>query len=486
MKQALTLILFFLVCSTLTHGQKGLGLSGKVFSDPGTIPIAGKKVFIVIDQSAAPYVTNLNRELITQPDGSFSLYIPNIPDTIIPLEIMVYTFDCGYHRKGFLVTFNENDVFASDININICNISTPLIHNPIIALAPDINCPTYTLLETNDSLSKKYLIEDFQWKLNGNVVHSGGIFDTLLTEENNNLELSRVFTDSLTGFFYDSVSFNKNLVFPDTMFHIFGGNVMFDNYPTTTGTAILLANAGNNYFATDTMQYQQYGYFYFNHIPRCRYSVKITESDQGLSEPMIPTYLGNEAHWTSATFLSVADDVFSGNINLIEGESMSGSGQINGQVAMYPSDGYDVILYNLAMEPLNYVSADNNGYFSFSGLSFGSYILYSEKFSCMSLLGYATISATNPFADVVLSNATALADANAQEITIFPNPASDHINFDIDLESPVRIVSADGSFVKEGFALNGQLFVGDLPSGMYFLQIRSEELNFTTKLMIVH
>jgi hypothetical protein len=170
-------------------GQKGVGLSGKVVTDPGSFPIAGKKVFIVFDASAAPYVTNLNRELVTQPDGSYSIYEPNIPDTIIPLNVMVYTFDCEYHRKGFLVTYNENDVFAGDVNISICNSTTPPLQSPIIASATDNNCPTYTLLQANDSLNKKYLTENYQWKLNGAVISTESEFPILLNEENNNLML---------------------------------------------------------------------------------------------------------------------------------------------------------------------------------------------------------------------------------------------------------------------------------------------------------
>ncbi len=484
--KALLILFTLLAITTYSFGQKGVGFSGKIVSDPGMFPIAGKKVFVVIDASAAPYVTNLNRELITQPDGSYSLYISNIPDTIIPLDIMVYTFDCEYHRKGFLVTFNENDVFANDININICNMSPMPIHNPVAYSAPDNSCPTYQLLEANDSLSKKYLIEDFEWKVNGSIVSSGSSCTSFFVEENNEVELSRIFTDSLTGFVYDTVSFSKNLVFPDTMFHIFGGNVMFDDYPTTAGTAILLANAGSNYFAADTMQYQQYGYFYFNHIPRCRYSVKITESDQGLSGPMIPTYMGDEAHWTSATFISVANDVFSGNVHLIEGESTTGNGQITGQVAMSPSDGYDIILHTSTMTPVDYVSADIYGNFGFDDLPYGSYILFSEKFGCLSLLGYATLSSTNPNANVVLSTATALTEAEETEIAIFPNPASDYIHFGADIDNLVKIVSTDGILVKEVLATNGQLFVGNLPSGMYFLQVTSNNQTSTIKLMIVH
>jgi hypothetical protein len=260
---------------------------------------------------------------------------------------------------------------------------------------------------------------------------------------------------------------------------------MFDNYPTVTGTAILLANAGNNYFTTDTMDYQQYGYFYFNHIPQCRYSVKVTESDPGLSEPMIPTYLGNVAHWTSATFQQISADVFSGNINLIEGETLSGTGQITGQIAMTPSDGYDVILYSSAMEPISFVSANNNGDFQFDGLPFGSYILFSEKFGFLSLLGYATLSAGNPFANIMLTSTTGLADNQNAEITIFPNPTSDFINFGFNLNNLVKVISTNGSLVKEEIPANGQLFVGDLPEGMYFLQINNEETISTIKFMIV-
>ncbi|HPB03190.1 MAG TPA: hypothetical protein PLZ67_09570, partial [Bacteroidales bacterium] len=112
--------LLFVLFSGFVSAQKGIGIEGRIFSAENNAPVPGQKVFVVFESSAQPYVQNLHNELITSSNGSFSLSAPNIPNAIIPLDVMVYTYDCDFQRKGYLLTFNYNNVIGEDVNISVC------------------------------------------------------------------------------------------------------------------------------------------------------------------------------------------------------------------------------------------------------------------------------------------------------------------------------------------------------------------------------
>lgn len=478
------LFIFSLIFSLSVTAQKWIGIEGRILSSDNGMPVPDQKVFVVFDQSAQPYVQNLNNQLITASDGSFHLYAPDIPSTIIPLQAMIYTYDCDFQRKGYLLTFNQNDIFAEDIDIPICMGPIHMPQQPLMVSPPDNSCPTFARIHVNDSLKRKYLLEDYSWTLNSAPQGNNETIDVFFSIQHNELQAVQTFTDSITGFVVDSLQLNRIFDMPPSDLHILGGNVLLNGGNTETGTAVLLGKSNNNYFVVDTVDYLQYGYYYFTALPQCNYTIRIIEADWNMAGSSIPTYLGSALHWESASYITLTDDYFSGNITLTPKQSGLGSGEINGAINAVEPEGFDVILYSDNMSPFAFCPCSSNGDFHFGELPYGNYYLYTEKFGISSLIGYASLTQSGPSAYVTFDAATQIEEPESNTFNIYPNPASDKIRVNQAFKNEIRIYSTDGKLVLSAFSQDGMLDVSGLEEGLYFLRTVSDEKPVTISLII--
>lgn len=469
MKIILSLIFTLAVFFTVS-AQKGIGLEGRIFSTENYSPVAGQQVFIVFESSAQPYVQNLNNIVHTAADGTFSFNAPNIPSSIIPLDVLVYTYDCDFQRKGYLLTYNQNNVWGDDIDISICMGPINMPAHPLQMAPFDNSCPAYFKAQVNDSLKRNYLLESYQWVKNDMQVGNDQTYEALMLDPTSNIKVTQIFTDSITGFVFDSIQINKTMNLPLSDFHIFGGTVFSGSYPTTTGEAVLLGRSNNNYFSIDTCHYSQYGYFYFPSVPRCNYTVRITEADNIMTNAAIPTYLGSEIRWETAEFISPSDDYFNANITLTGQLPNSGICDISGYVNTTDPAGYDVLLYTDNMTPFSFRHCGSDGYFHFTGIPYGNYVVFSEKFGVASVSQSVSLSMSNPSAYVSLNTITQIEEQETPVFSVFPNPAEDFIQLTAMPDGEIRILTVDGKEVLTVYSTNGMVDVRQLSAGMYFMQ----------------
>jgi hypothetical protein len=87
------------------------------------------------------------------------------------------------------------------------------------------------------------------------------------------------------------------------------------------------------------------------------------------------------------------------------------------------------------------------------------------------------------------------AAANLRNLNIFPNPANTQLTIEIEMEKPVdinySICNVLGSLVyenNEGITKNGKYTINteNIPSGIYFIQIKEGEESFNRKVIIIH
>lgn len=464
------LLLLFVLFSGFVSAQKGIGLEGRIFSAENNAPVPGQKVFVVFESSAQPYVQNLHNELITSSNGSFSLSAPNIPNAIIPLDVMVYTYDCDFQRKGYLLTFNYNNVIGEDVNISVCTGSIQLPADMMVSQPADNTCPSFARIYASDSLKRSYLHESYQWTINDIYQGSGNSIDAFFTNEQNIVKLTQTFTDSITGFVVDSIQLHENFDIPAAASYILGGNVLLDGNNTTYGTAVLLGRSNNDYFIIDTASYQQYGYYYFTALPRCNYSVRIIESDGNLHSNSVPTYLGSVLQWETASYLNLTSDDYCANITLPAQQTGTGIGEISGIINSDDPSGYDALLYSNNMTPYSFRHCGTDGYFSFSGIPFGSFILVSEKYGVSSISQSITLSASNPSAFITFSPTTQMNEQEAIVFSVFPNPADDYIILSNKPESEIHIYTIEGKEIMMVPSMDKTIDIRQLRAGMYFLQ----------------
>jgi len=475
------IIVFFLALSGFS--QKGISLSGRILSDTEQ-PVSDQPVFLVFDQSAAPYVA-LNHKLTTDSNGFFYFSVSYLPDAIFPLELKVYTYDCDYQRKGYLATYPQNNL-SGNVNISVCVGPSQMPSNPILVATPEPSCPGFFQASANEDLNRKYLKEYREWILNNESQGHDPSFQSLLHQADNQLKLKLTYVDSLTDIPFDSLQLSLPVILPDTIFHILGGNVLINGTNTSTGKAVLLGHSGNQFFVADTSVYTQYGYYYFVNAPTCHYSVRIIESDNTMMQEAIPTYLGGTLHWNSSSFMLFNNDCFNADLNVVPQQFSNGSGEIFGQVVSADALNYDVILYAQNMTPFSYAKCSPDGHFHFGFLPFGTYYLFSEKFGVQPVSQTVSLSISNPTADIILSPATGTEQYQSLSIQIFPNPADRFINLQSAPGASIQIFASDGRLVLESSGENTQIDVSSLENGLYHMLINGDSKQAEASFIVQH
>lgn len=90
---------------------------------------------------------------------------------------------------------------------------------------------------------------------------------------------------------------------------------------------------------------------------------------------------------------------------------------------------------------------------------------------------------SHQFSKIISINLQAAAD----QLSVYPNPTADVVaikNLAADQEAYLQIYSLAGLVVKEGFTSAGQMAVGGLPNGLYFVDFKVDGQTFKTKLLI--
>ena len=122
------------------------------------------------------------------------------------------------------------------------------------------------------------------------------------------------------------------------------------------------------------------------------------------------------------------------------------------------------------MTPFSFRHCETDGYFHFTGIPYGDYILFSEKFGIAPVSQYVSLSTSNPTAYVSLNAVTPIEESETVEFYVYPNPAEDYLQLSSTPESEIHILSIDGKKVLTINPADGIVDVKQLSAGMYFLQ----------------
>lgn len=84
-------------------------------------------------------------------------------------------------------------------------------------------------------------------------------------------------------------------------------------------------------------------------------------------------------------------------------------------------------------------------------------------------------------------NANSIAESSSVSISLYPNPASDFVAVGGEqLIESCGIYSMDGSLISTQIPTANRLFTGDLPTGMYLIEIETQGVISRQKLLITH
>jgi len=287
--------------------------------------------------------------------------------------------------------------------------------------------------------------------------------------------------------------------------HAFTGDHPINNPVNTgdTGVAYLYKLFNNYIIASDTTTFTYLGYYSFPNLLPGDYIVKIAlTSGSANAKNYIPAYYLHELYWQQSQLLSLTNaNVFDFNVELTRSnDSLSGTGKISGRVGYYtqisgvynlfPSE---VLLLDSLKHPITYTLSDASGNFSFSGLPFGSYLLFVESTGKFSKFTPVRISAQNPETDSIIveiydHSVTGIGEI-PQGIAVgglpFPNPTEGKVNISFTVDRRADVITSVTSLQSVTLLRNtanlgpgSHTLTNDLsgfPPGIYILIVSTPE-----------
>lgn len=207
---------------------------------------------------------------------------------------------------------------------------------------------------------------------------------------------------------------------------------------------------------------------------------------------VLPTYLGNVLFWNNASTV-VSNNYQANCIQLSSAQPSQGPGQISGNIFWGedkaigdPVVGVKVLLLDMDANPLAMAVTDDEGFYSFGNLPYGTYRVYPEVSGLITYPILVTISAENAHFDYANFSLgfgifTGVEELSITEVQLFPNPASEYIQAALRTEHSGAVeitiydmagrrVYAQNQVVSQGESVM-LLNIQSLKAGMYTLSI---------------
>ena len=182
----------------------------------------------------------------------------------------------------------------------------------------------------------------------------------------------------------------KQLYIGETEYYHLGGHVFSEYFPIDDGRAYLyMIDSLNRYTSIDTMTFDTLGYYYFFHIPKGDYVVKVEPTyESEYYGKLMPTYFGDKPFWEEAETIHLKHTNWECNIKLMEPNGIfDGEGGLGGKVEYinlphsYQElfvEGVHIYLFDDSNNLLTCKYSDSSGDFSFDFIELNTYWLYPE------------------------------------------------------------------------------------------------------------
>ena len=253
--------------------------------------------------------------------------------------------------------------------------------------------------------------------------------------------------------------------------------------------------------------------FVFNNEPAGTYRVKTALTNGPTSgTASVPTYGYDSLYWNNCDSFAYSGTGVSGghSIYMQTGTVTAGAGFVGGNVTLGANKGTKTtngqpgveILIRNATHTIAYQMTDASGNFSFSNLPVpGTYTIYPEVLGYQNTPWTVTLTPAAPSASsanfhIATSTKTthpvttgiSNTELAQNSIKVYPNPTTGLVNI-TSAETATAIVSdVVGRQVMETEvkAGNTQLNISSLKAGVYFINIKSADLNYSSKIILQH
>ncbi len=263
------------------------------------------------------------------------------------------------------------------------------------------------------------------------------------------------------------------------------------------------------------------GAFYcFNNVAAGDYIIKAAlDPSSLLADGVVPTYYGDVIFWNDASMISLNDNEYNANINMITigggapnlAVTAMNDGIVNGHVMQNELGlaNVQVMLLNPDNTPAAYTFTDANGYYEFTGLDNGDYQVYVEMIGVVCTpYELALIDGENVFEDInfgydgegnvtppsVIDGIVYTLGNDIRTLEVYPNPVQNQATIELagainsTQNLQVRIFDVTGKLINnyKMASSNNTLTIdaSNLVSGIYFVHLTdSNQQLFVAKIM---
>ena len=289
-----------------------------------------------------------------------------------------------------------------------------------------------------------------------------------------------------------------------------GGTVFADGEPIDEGFAYLYKMDDNQIVDVFASFISDYGYYDFYQVEEGDYILKAELSP---NSPMfydyIPTYYGDVSNWVDATVIHLEANNWSADVNMIAiSNAMPGPGLISGHVTKEigyenefgPVANIQIFLMDQDDNVLEYLLTDEEGYYGFENIGFGTYKVMAEVLGKYATPAEVTLDEDNPTVEdlnfvisgdfITLSIDENLPEFIAEIGNIYPNPVVTEAHMQYRMNEPktvqVTLVNIMGqvilNYTEESIIGTNQLNINtqEMEYGMYYIY-----LNFNNSFTVV-
>ncbi|MCX7696669.1 MAG: T9SS type A sorting domain-containing protein [Bacteroidales bacterium] len=472
MKKIWLTCFFFLLTFLISGEELPIQLLITVRDSLTQQPISGKKVFVVVPQGFETLFTQTSFVTVTDQNGQ-AYFETFVTQNILPIPLHVYTYDFNFNQKKKTVWI-QKFYDPLEVSLIIRENELPIARRKYIQIdLYDSLCRGFYMLSPTNLTKKKGLIENYYW----DVLHSGWIHEEnylyYIRHYHVPVFLKIEYIDSLTQIFYDSVIYEDKIDIPrETMLTFYGqlwaGTPSHPINVVSGKTAVFLLAQNQIFSLEDTFDILYPG-AYYSAIPilYCRVTFRVYGFPPNIEEEYFPCYYNSVVSWLHATFFWMDTLGERHDMYLKKKNKPFGPGWILGHLGFNKPYLYDIILYNLQMEPLDLVHVDSSGYFEFRNVARGAYYLATERIGEDPVIKYVIVSEEDLSPEVYISGSD---DPDNIKYLIYPNPASHTIKIQGPAVREVKIYDITGKVYHLANIQNNIVPIANLSNGLYLLQ----------------
>lgn len=254
----------------------------------------------------------------------------------------------------------------------------------------------------------------------------------------------------------------------------------------------------------------------FGAVPNGSFLIRIVpDTGSVFFDEYLPTYYGDVTEWEEATMVTLPANQQYFNITMSDGQNLTGPGSISGLLTDgegftgggdsrgNPLAGISILLFDAAGQAVSHKLTDGNGKYQFENLPYGTYELVVDLVGKPKASHWVTLSAANPVSagnDFEVGESGIVSQTGDERmegvpaLRVFPNPGKGELQLRYyasqSFDSAIELISVTGQLLRSvpvrvtAGSWSHVLQAGNIPAGLYILQLQTEAGPVSSRVVI--